>query len=412
MPTTRHTACRYCRSQRLTQIVSLGPQPPANNFLRAEEIPSEPRYPLDVSVCEECCLVQLVDVVPAEALFDHYLYRSSSSRALVQHYAALAASLSRRFRLRAGDVVVDVGCNDGALLRECTLPGLVRVGVEPSDAAEAAAADGLRVLRAFFAPAITQRIVDDVGPARLVTATNVFAHVDAIDPFVEGIRLLLAEDGALMIEASYLLDVIDQTLFDTIYHEHLCYLSLTPLVPFLARHGLEVFDVERVPFGASGPAIRVFAQRQGGGEPVRPSVTDLLAAETRWGIRSVSRYRDYADRVAQVKAGVLELMEPLRASGKRLGGYGAPAKGNTLLNYFGLTAASLECIADTNPLKQGLVTPGSHIPIVSEEAFLERMPDYALLLSWNYLDFFLQHSAYIRKGGRFIVPLPTPRICP
>ena len=412
MHAKKNEVCRYCYSTRLAKFLSLGEHPPSNSFIHPDQVASEKRYPLEVYFCENCYLIQLLDVVPPEIIFDDYIYLASSSKALKNHYARLAEAATIRFGLKAGDLVVDIGCNDGILLNGYSLPNLTKVGVEPSKVAEIAAASGLEVIKAFFGPEPALRIVNEHGPAKVVTATNVFAHVDNIGGFVEGLPLLLGDDGVFIIEASYLIDVIDQTLFDTIYHEHLCYLSLTPMVPFLAQYGLEVFDAERVPFGASGPAFRVFVRKKIDTRRIQASVAQMLADEARWGVGRIERYMGYASQVKSIKAGVLSIIESLRASGARIGGYSAPAKGNTLLNYFGITPDMLECIAETNQLKQGLLTPGSHIPIVSEEDFLNRMPEYALLLSWNYLDYFLEKSEYIRKGGRFLVPIPVPRIVP
>jgi hypothetical protein len=367
---------------------------------------------LELYRCARCYLVQLLDVVPAEKIFDDYLYLSSSSRALVRHYAALAGDLAVRYDLKPGDLVVDIGCNDGILLHGYPVQGLVRVGVEPSKVADVAKGSGLEVIRGFFSSDVARQILVAHGPAKVVTATNVFAHVDEIGDFADGLPALLGSSGVFVIEAPYLLDMFEQALFDTVYHEHLCYLALTPVVPFLARHGLEVFDVQRVPFGASGPALRIFVQPAGAGRRRSEAVTEMLDAESRWGIAGLDRYADFARRVEAVRSGLCSLLGELHASGATIAAYGAPAKGNTLLNYAGLTSAIIKYIADTNSWKQGLLTPGSHIPIVSEEDLLAKMPDYALLLSWNYLEFFLEHSEYIRKGGRFIVPLPSPAIRP
>jgi hypothetical protein len=356
--------------------------------------------------------VQLLDVVAAEEIFGDYLYLSSTSKALKNHYAALATNVTNRFGLQAGDVAVDIGCNDGVLLSGYPLADLVRVGVEPSKVADHAEAAGFNVVRGFFGTETARRIVRAHGKARVVTATNVFPHVDDIGAFTDGLPLLLADDGIFIIEASYLLDLMDQTLFDTIYHEHLCYLSLTPMVPFFERHGLEIFAAEKVPFGASGPAIRVWSQKRGGPQKMDASVAQMLATEKQWGVGDPARYQYYGPQVEKIKTALLGLIQKVRASGARVGGYGAPAKGNTLLNYAGLTAREIECIAETSKVKQGLLTPGSHIPIVSEDEFLAHRPQYALLLTWNYLDFFLKNSDYIKQGGRFIVPIPEPRIVP
>ena len=409
---TKRTTCRYCGGGELWRFLSLGDQPPSNSFLRPEAVASEVRYPLDVYLCRQCYLVQLLDVVSAQAIFDEYLYLSSASKALVQHYGRLAQTLSARFGLTGGDVVVDIGCNDGALLQGYTVPQLVRVGVEPSQVAALAEQAGLHVVKKFFGPATAREITAAHGTARVVTATNVFAHVDSIGEFVDGLLILLAGNGVFVIESPYLIDLVEQALFDTIYHEHLCYLSLTPMVPFLARHGLEIFDVERVPFGASGPAIRVFVQPRGACHPITGSVRRMLAQEERWGVGNQSRYEAFGASVAGIRQQLLAILEELRRTGARIGGYGASAKGNTLLNYLGMNTDVIAYVAETNVKKQGFLTPGSHIPIISEEQFLERMPPYALLLSWNYLDFFLTQSNYIRRGGRFVVPLPTPCLLP
>jgi len=408
----KNTECRYCGSTDLTRFLSLGEQPPSNSFISPEQVESEESYPLDVYFCQSCYLVQLLDVVPAETIFDDYVYLSSSSKALKNHYAGLAEYITERFCLKTDDIVVDIGCNDGILLHGYQLSGLNRIGVEPSKVAEIVRESGLKVVNEFFSPETARYIVDVHGAAKMITTTNVFAHVDNIGNFVEGVELLLDDNGVFIIEAPYLVDMIDQILFDTIYHEHLCYLSLTPIIPFLARYNLEVFDVERVNFGASGPAIRVFVQKEPGIQKISDSVNIMLENESQWRIGKIDRYMGYAGKVESIRSEVLGIINGLKKTNVQIGGYGAPAKGNTLLNYFNITTEQVGYIAETNELKQGLLAPGSHIPIVSEELFLERMPEYALLLSWNYLDFFLEKSEYIQKGGRFIVPMPDPRIIP
>lgn len=404
------TRCRYCGSSDLVEILSLGDQPPSNSFLRLEDLTHERRYPLDLVLCRVCFLAQLRHVVSPKLIFDDYLYLSSTSGALKRQHHALAASLTKRFSLRGG-LAVDIGCNDGVLLSGFP-PEVRTVGVEPSRVAEIARQAGLKVIRGFFDDRVASEILSEHGTARVVTATNVFPHVDGIADFVDALLPLLGDSGVFVVEASYLPDVIDGGLFDTIYHEHLAYLSLTAVEPLLLRHGLEVFDVERVPTGASGPAFRFYAQREGGPESRTAAVAGMLSWEREWGVHSVETYLAFARRVRIVRERLLELLSELRATGAVIGGYGAPAKGNTLMNYVGLDVSVIREIAETNPLKCGLLTPGSHIPIVSETDFLIDRPDYALLLSWNYLDYFLEKSEYVRQGGRFIVPVPEPRIVP
>lgn len=407
----KNKTCRYCGSGNLLMFLSLGEQPPSDNFIKPSEIKKEKKYPLDVYFCKNCSLVQLLDVVDKKTLFDDYLYISSTSSALKNHYSQLARLLTKRFKLKKGDSVVDIGCNDGILL-EGYSSNLVRVGVEPSKVAGLARSAGFEVEKSFFDQKTAKKIVKKHGTTKIATATNVFAHVDDIGSFVDALGVLLGKEGVFVVEAPYLIDMIDQTLFDTIYHEHLCYLSLTPMVPFLKKHGFEVFDIERIPFGASGPAIRIFIQPKIGGRKIEKNVGKILLSEEKWGVAKVRKYLQYRKRVEKIKREVLKLINDIRKAGFTIGGYGAPAKGSTLLNYFQINNKIISKIAEANPAKFHLLTPGSHIPIVSDDEFLRDMPDYALLLTWNYLDFFLRKSEFIKKGGKFIVPLPRPRILP
>jgi hypothetical protein len=410
MNSHKNNKCRFCGSTSLSRFLSLGNHPPSNSFIKEEDIPDEQTYPLDVYLCEKCSLVQLLDVVEAKDIFDNYPYLSSTSKALKNHYASLVEKMCNTTILTDGDVVVDIGCNDGVLLAGYTRSGLFKIGVEPSNVAEYAKEAGFKVYKSFFSPNVARRIALDNKKAKIITATNVFPHVDDISSFTEGIEILLDKDGMFVIEASYLVDLIDQTLFDTIYHEHLCYLSLTPMIPFFKNHGLEIFDAEKVPFGASGPAIRVWVQKKNGPRKISPNVSKMLEDEKSWGVDKLEKYKECSVRVEQIKEKLLRLVNGLLSNGYTIGGYGAPAKGNTLLNYVGFTSKEILYIAENNKLKQGLVTPGSHISIISDEEFIKKMPDYALLLTWNYLDFFLKNSEYIKNGGKFVVPIPEPRV--
>ena len=409
----RHTHCRYCQSDQLISILDLGEHPPSDSFIFSKEIETEKRYPLELFYCENCFLLQLLDVVSPKQLFGgEFLYQSSTSGALRNHYALLTEMLTQRFEVLSGDTVVDIGCNDGIILNTYQTEGLNTVGIEPSDLADIARGHGHHIYRDFFNQDCAKKIISTFGPVKVATATNVFPHVDQIRDFVDGIRELIGSQGIFVIEASYMTDFIDQTLFDTIYHEHLCYLGLTPLKHFLEPLGLEVFDIERASVGASGPAIRILIQRHSGQQSISPNVDKFLSFEKEWGISNIEKYRSFADRVKSAKSDIRKLLDEFKSSQVEVGGYGAPAKGNTLLNYLEVDPSIIAYIADNNPLKQGKVTPGSHIPVISDQEFLDKKPSHALLLAWNYLDFFLKNSEYIKKGGKFIVPLPSPKILP
>ena len=406
----RNSKCRYCGSSELDRFFSLGDQPPSNSFIKQEQLHLEQKYPLDVYFCTDCYLVQLIDVVPATSIFDEYLYLSSTSKALKNHFRQLIEYASKRFALSKEDVVVDVGCNDGILLNEYSEKEIVRIGVEPSKVSEIARKSGLIVIEDFFTRNVARYICDKYGHPKIITATNVFVHVDNMNEFVGAFDVLLEDEGILIIEVSYLIDLIDKVIFDTIYHEHLCYLSLTPLMKFLESFNIEVFDVSRLNFGASGPSIRVFMQKKGGREKISDNVHSILAMEKEWGVGNKETYRAFNSKVEVLKTKLLGMIDEIIAGGSTIAGYGAPAKGNTLLNFLGITQDQIQFVAETNQMKQGLLTPGTHLPIVSEEELLKQMPDYALLLAWNYLDFFVDNSEYYGKGGRFIVPIPDPRI--
>ena len=408
----KNNYCRYCGSKNIVQYLSLGEHPPSNSFLTVDKVSDEVRYPLDVYFCEDCFLSQLVDVVSPEIIFHEYVYLSSASKILCMHFEELVRLVSERFNLKKGETVVDIGCNDGVLLQAYDTKDINIIGVEPSKVAKIAKQKGFKVIKKFFGPETAKEIVSAYGKAKIITATNVFVHVDDMRNFVQGFSDLIAKDGVIIIEASYLLDVIDSILFDTIYHEHLCYLSLTPLFKFIDQFGLEIFDFERQSVGASGPAMRIYLQKKKGIYPIEEIVNKTLIMEKEWGIGKLETYQNYAQRVEIIKEDVLTLIHEKKNQGETIGAFGASAKGNTLLNYFDLSVGEISYVAENNEKKIGLITPGSHIPIISDEEFIKRMPDYALLLSWNYLDYFLENSKYIKKGGKFIIPLPSTEIRP
>ncbi len=408
----RRTTCRICGSGHLHEYLDLGDQPPSNSFIDAGEIAGEQTFPLKTVLCTNCGLSQLSDVVSAADIFDDYLYLASTSKALCRHYTEMVGALLARFEPAEGSLVVDIGCNDGILLKGYPKDKYRILGVEPSSAGDYARKEGFEVVPAFFEESLGRRIAESHGGAALVTATNVYAHVDDIASFTRGIAGLLAPEGVYVTEFPYLGDMLESCYFDTIYHEHLSYLALTPLVRLFADCGLKAIRVERTEVGASGPALRLFACRQDSPHQPDETVAGLLASEEAWGVRRPERYAAFAARVAEVRRELLETLAALKRDGRKVGAYTAPAKGNTLLNYLGLSAADIVAVSDNNELKVGKLTPGTHIPIVSDEAFLGLGISHALLLAWNYADFFVGNADFVKQGGKFIVPLPEIAIRP
>lgn len=408
----KRDTCRICCGTDLVRYLSLGDQPPSNAFLGASETAAEQRFPLDVYHCATCGLSQLLDIVSAEDIFDDYVYLSSTSRALCNHYQGMIDGVIALLAPPADSLVIDIGCNDGITLN-CYPQGRYRtLGIEPSSAGRYARERGFEIVERFFNEQCGRDIAASHGPAKIVTATNVFAHVDDIAGFAAGVREVLDGDGVFVIEFPYLVDMIEELYFDTIYHEHLSYLSLAPLEHLFAGVGLRAFRVERAEVGASGPALRLFVCRAEAAYETDRSIIDMQAAEETWGVGRIDAYERFAERVRETGDTLVALMRGLKADGAKIAAYGAPAKGNTLLNYIKADTSLVDVVAENNDLKIGKVTPGTHIPIVSDEVFLAGGYSHALLLAWNYLDFFLEKSPFIEGGGKFIVPVPKPVIRP
>lgn len=407
----KRTTCRLCESTALTCVLSLAPTPPANEFLSpSEQTGDQERFPLDVSLCESCGHLQLVDVVDPSRLFERYVYVSGTSPVFVAHFEAYAAHLVDSLGLKPGGFALDVGSNDGVLLSALKGHGMQVLGVDPAkDIAARANAAGLPTLNDFFTADLASTVRDQHGPASLVTANNVFAHADGLADIAAGVRELLTPDGVFVFEVSYLVDVYEQNLFDTIYHEHLAYHALGPLVDFFPRHELAVFDVERIP--THGGSLRVYVQRRDGARPVSPAVGERVAEERALGLFDVDTYRGWSDRIEQLGTELRDELERLVGEGKRVAGFGAPAKATTLMHQFGIDARLIEYIIDDSPWKQGLLSPGLHIPVVSPSEMETRWPDCLVILAWNFADPIInRYSDYLDQGGCFLVPLPTLRI--
>lgn len=416
MPVTFHAIhkdyCTICGSKNLTRYLSLGDQPPSNSFIEPAEIATEQRFPLDVYLCTDCGLSQLLDIVSAEDIFRDYAYLSSSSRALCQHYQEMIDDVLALTRAAPGSLAVDIGCNDGITLNSYPTGTCRPLGVDPSSAGQRARDRGFEVLGRFFNKQCGIDILEAYGPAKIITATNVLTKVDDINDLAAGITALLDDEGVFVIEFPYLIDMIEMLYFDTIYHEHYTYLSLLPLDVLFANAGLRAFRVSRTDVGASGPALRLFVCKSGAWFKEEQSITDLRAAEIAWGIKKIETYQRFAGRVQETGEKLLAIMHELKAGGAKIAAYGAPAKGNTLLNLIKADTSLIDVVAENNEIKIGRVTPGTHLPIVSEDTFMDGGYSHALLLAWNYLDFFLEKSPYIKNGGKFIVPVPKPNVRP
>lgn len=402
--------CRICKGANLRKFLSLGDQPHCNRFLREEDLDTqEAYYPLDMYFCQDCGLVQLGYVVPPEVMFRDYPYVSGTTVTLTNHFHQLAQHIVGRFDLPPGSGIVDIGSNDGTFLKGFKKLGMRVLGVDPAiNIAKIANEAGIETIPEFFGREIAERIVTERGKMTVLTAAGVFYHIPDLDGVVEGVKMLLADDGIFVVQANYLLDMLEKTSFDNIYHEHLHYYSLKPLTVLFRRFDMEVFHVERHPI--HGGSIIAYV-RKGISPTTEESVDALLALEEERGLSRLETYHQFALKVGRVREKLLATLEDLKGKGKRIAAYGAPAKGNTMLNYCQIGPDLLEYAVEKNPLKAGLFTPGTHIPVISEDEASQNQPDYYLVLPWNFLDEFLQKEKGFRdRGGRFIVPIPEPYI--
>jgi SAM-dependent methyltransferase len=402
--------CRSCSAPNGALVLDLGVQPLANNLLRPEDLSKpEPKFPLRLAVCRSCWLLQIVDLVPPVQLFSEYLYFSSFSDLMLRHAREAAERYIREFALDQKSLVIEIASNDGYCLQNFRAANVPCLGIEPAqNIAKVAREKGIETLEEFFGNDVARRLVAEERQADLILGNNVFAHAPDTNDFVAGLRTLLKADGRVILEFPYACDFIEKNEFDTIYHEHVFYFSLTPLMRLFERHGLCVFHVERLPI--HGGSLRVFAGHAGR-HPIQSSVPTLATEEQERGVDSLQFYEGFAGRVSELKRALVELIADLRSRGKSVAAYGASAKGSTLLNFFGLGREALDFVADRSTYKQGRLTPGTHISIVPPAALLEQMPDYTLLLTWNFADEILeQQKSYRERGGKFILPIPSVTI--
>ena len=404
--------CVVCATELPAPFLDLGSTALANKFLLPNELDShEPSFPLRVTRCSRCAHVQLAELVPPSLMFEDYLYVSAASDTLREHLNELAEVVVERRELGGEDLVIDIGANDATLLQGFARHGVRTLGVDPAvNLAEHAAASGIDRYTGFFGSESAREIVARWGRASAITATNTFPHIPDLHDFMTGIDIALAPGGAFVIEAHYLLDILEQLAFDTVYHEHVSYWALGPMQTLFAAHGMHVTSAERLPIHHG--QLRVFVQRIGEAEPDE-SVGRTLAIEQERQLLEPATWQEFAARVVGLKRDLHETLAELGSQGKSVGGYGAPAKGSTLLSFLDLGPDDLGWIADRSALKQGRVTPGSHIPIVTPERLLEERPDAVLLLAWNFADEIIeQQREYVDGGGRFILPVPEVRFAP
>ncbi len=405
-------SCRFCKCELKYTFVDLGATPLANSFLRREDMEkAEPFFPLHVRVCEKCFLVQLPAFEKPENIFSNYLYFSSYSQTWLDHAKNYAAQMVERFHLNGKSNVVEIASNDGYLLQYFKEKGVRVLGIEPAkNVAQHAIEKGIETQVAFFGEATAKQLLAENQSADLIAANNVLAHVPDINDFVKGFAVLLKSDGVATFEFPHLQNLIEDNQFDTIYHEHFSYLSLTTAEELFAAHGLKVFDVEKLP--THGGSLRVFAQHSNSGKhEVSNHVKTIKGEEARAGLTNIQRLTGYGDRVKRTKRDLLSKLIELKNAGKQIVGYGAAAKGNTLLNYCGIKTDFLDYVCDANPNKQNHFLPGTRIPVVAPERILETKPDYILILPWNIKEEVMSKNKFIREwNGKFIIPIPSVTI--
>lgn len=402
------TECLLCGGQELEILLDLGRTGLANNLPRPADLSVEKTFPLRLARCGRCTHIQLADRVDPSEMFQNYLYVSSASSTLTRHLSSLAEAILHALPRAGPAISLDIGCNDGTLAACFAKAGFLALGIDPAEnLAPVARAKGVHVDVAYFGRDAARRLAATHGLAQVITATNSFPHVPALRDYVEGIATMLHSDGVFVLEAHYLLDLLEQCAFDTIYHEHCHFWRLHPMIELFASHGLEVFDCERLPIHHG--QLRVWVQHAGR-RPVSARVDEVLARECGAGLDTRTAYVTFAEHAERVRRDLRATLWRLRQEGLRIAGYGAPAKASTLAAWCDLSSADLLWIADKNPLKHGRFTPGTHIPVVPVERIQQERPDVLLILAWNFAsEIVAELSGYRDAGGRFLIPVPEVR---
>jgi 2-polyprenyl-3-methyl-5-hydroxy-6-metoxy-1,4-benzoquinol methylase len=405
------TTCRGCAREGLRTILDMGSLPLANALLNESQFGDpEPKVPLVLAFCTGCSLVQITETVPAELLFRHYVYFSSFSDTVLRESRELARRMTRMRGLDGKSRVLEIASNDGYLLQFYKEAGIPVLGIEPAENVARAAQDrGIRTLCQFFGREVALQLQREGQQADVIHANNVLAHVEDLDGFIEGLRGVLKPDGVAVIEVPHVKEMIERLEFDTIYHEHLSYFSLASLARLFEALQLIIVDAEQL--AIHGGSLRLFVEHASKRTVPTHRVRELTAGERECGVTGFEFYEGFANKVQRLKESLTAQLNALKADGHQIAAHGASAKGTTLLNYFGIGGDILDFVADRSTVKQGLYTPGTHLPIYAPEKLLETMPDYVLLLTWNFANEILeQEKEYRRRGGRFIVPIPEPRL--
>src|SRR3989344_1279467 len=403
--------CRLCKSKNLEKVLDFGKTPTANSFLKKSQLrDKEDFFPLAVNFCKNCGQLQLSHVVSPEIMFRHYVWVSSTSPVTVKHFEEYAKSVFNNLLLKKGDLVVEMGSNDGVLLKPFKKLGMRVLGVDPArNVAKRATKEGIPTLPHFFNTKVAKQIAKKYGRGKVIAANNVFAHINDLDEIVKAVGELLDKDGAFVIEAPYNIDLVEKNLFDIVYHEHLSYLAIKPLDKFFVNHGMQIFDV--VKKDVHGGSVRVYVKFKEAKYKVKGSVKKFIDLEKKKKLFNIDTYRRFARKIEENKIKLSKLLRKLKKEKKSIAGYGAPAKSTTLLHYFSLGTENLDFIADDSPYKQGLFTPGKHIPVISPKEIYTKNPDYLLILAWNFADSVMKmHEKYKKAGGKFIIPVPSPTI--
>jgi 2-polyprenyl-3-methyl-5-hydroxy-6-metoxy-1,4-benzoquinol methylase len=405
--------CRFCGAELTESFIDLGMSPPCNKMVKPEQVNEMERfYPLNTFVCSECFLVQVQEYVSASLIFDdEYTYFSSFSTSWLEHSRKYVEMIIPRFGLTQESQVIELASNDGYLLQYFVQQGIPVLGIEPSaNVAQAAIAKGIPSLIKFFGCQTATELVEDGKAADLIIGNNVLAHVPNINDFVGGVKIALKPSGVVTMEFPHLMRLMEDNQFDTIYHEHFSYLSFTTVSHIFAAHGLTLFDVEEI--STHGGSLRIYGKHtEDSSKLMSERALDLLAREHDYGLDRMETYQDFANRCQEVRYELLEFLIDARRQGKQVAGYGAPGKGNTLLNYCGIRSDLLAYTVDRNPYKQGKFLPGTHIPVYTPEKIDETKPDYLLILPWNLKHEVMHQMAHVREWGcKFVIPIPYPQV--